>query len=110
GAPLRPLLAAVDVAVSCAHAKSTDAILGAVADTPTRLVLMGSVRRYLAIPDRDGAEIAEAERRFYASGRPGVMLHASMIFGAPHRGHRSPLPRPDAPRPAGLPVRPAAAR
>jgi nucleoside-diphosphate-sugar epimerase len=50
---------------------------------------MGSVRRYLAIPDRDGAEIAEGERLFQASGRPGVMLHASMIFGAPDDGNVS---------------------
>jgi nucleoside-diphosphate-sugar epimerase len=95
---LAPLLAsadpAVDVIVSCAHARFTGAILDALpAQTqhsrPVRLVLMGSVRRYLAIPDRDGSEIAEGERRLYASGRPGVMLHASMIFGAPDDGNVS---------------------
>jgi nucleoside-diphosphate-sugar epimerase len=50
---------------------------------------MGSVRRYLAIPDRDGAEIAAGEAQLLASGRPGVMLHASMIFGAPDDGNVS---------------------
>jgi nucleoside-diphosphate-sugar epimerase len=88
-AALRPRLADAEVVVSCAHAKFTGAILGGVADASARLVLMGSVRRYLAIPDRDGAEIADAERRFYAAGRPGVMLHASMIFGAPDDGNVS---------------------
>jgi nucleoside-diphosphate-sugar epimerase len=79
----------VDVIVSCAHARFTGAILDALPDRPVRLVLMGSVRRYLPIPDRDGSEIAEGERRLYASGRPCVMLHASMIFGAPDDGNVS---------------------
>ena len=79
----------VDVIVSCAHARFTSAILDALPDRPVRLVLMGSVRRYLPIPDRDGSEIAEGERLLYASGRPCVMLHASMIFGAPDDGNVS---------------------
>jgi nucleoside-diphosphate-sugar epimerase len=79
----------VDVIVSCAHARFTGAILDALPDRPVRLVLMGSVRRYLPIPDRDGVEIAEGERLLYASGRPCVMLHASMIFGAPDDGNVS---------------------
>jgi nucleoside-diphosphate-sugar epimerase len=89
GAGLAALLAPAHVIVSCAHARFTGAILAALPPHPVRLVLMGSVRRYLAIPDRDGAEIAEGERLLYASGRPGVMLHASMIFGAPDDGNVS---------------------
>lgn len=79
-------LAGADVVASCAHAKFTDAILDA-APPAARLVLMGSVRRYLTIPDRDGIQIGEAEGRLLGSGRAGVMLHASMIFGAPDDGN-----------------------
>jgi nucleoside-diphosphate-sugar epimerase len=89
GAALAARLAGAHMIVSCAHARFTGAILGATAAQPVRLVLMGSVRRYLPIADRDGGEIAEAERLFLASGRPGVMLHASMIFGAPDDGNVS---------------------
>jgi nucleoside-diphosphate-sugar epimerase len=89
GAGLAALLGAADVVVSCAHARFTGAILAALPSPRVRLVLMGSVRRYLAIPDRDGALIAEGERLFQGSGRPGVMLHASMIFGAPDDGNVS---------------------
>jgi nucleoside-diphosphate-sugar epimerase len=67
-------------------------------------VLMGSVRRYLPIPDRDGAEIAEGERLFQASGQPGVMLHASMIFGAPDDGNVSRILGLLARWPTGLPI------
>jgi nucleoside-diphosphate-sugar epimerase len=88
-AGLGALLASAEVVVSCAHARFTSAILAALPDRRARLVLMGSVRRYLPIPDRDGTEIAEGERRFTASGRPGVMLHASMIFGAADDGNVS---------------------
>ncbi|MBV8169299.1 MAG: NADH-ubiquinone oxidoreductase, partial [Alphaproteobacteria bacterium] len=77
-----------DVVASCAHAKFTGAILQA-APRSARLVLMGSVRRYLAIPDRDGTEIAAGEAQLLASGRAGVMLHASMIFGARDDGNVS---------------------
>jgi nucleoside-diphosphate-sugar epimerase len=90
GALAPPLAAAEpDIIVSCAHARFTGAILAALPERPVRLVLMGSVRRYLAIPDRDGSEIAEGERLLYQSGRPGVMLHASMIFGAADDGNVS---------------------
>jgi nucleoside-diphosphate-sugar epimerase len=101
---LAPLLADADVVVSCAHARFTGAILAALPARPVRLVLMGSVRRYLAIPDRDGAEIAEGERLLLASGRPGVMLHASMIFGAPDDGNVSRVLKTLAQWPRALPI------
>ena len=108
-AALAPLLASADVVVSCAHARYTGALLAAlpappIQDHPVRLVLMGSVRRYLAIYDRDGAEIAEAERALLASGRPGVMLHASMIFGALDDGNVSRVLRTLARWPRWLPI------
>jgi nucleoside-diphosphate-sugar epimerase len=65
---------------------------------------MGSVRRYLAIPDRDGAEIAAGEAALLASGRAGVMLHASMIFGAPDDGNVSRVLGVQRRWPAALPI------
>ncbi len=103
GADLAARLADADVVASCAHAKFTGAILAA-APPAARLVLMGSVRRYLAIPDRDGAEIAAGEAQLLASGRPGVMLHASMIFGARDDGNVSRVLGALRRWPAALPV------
>jgi nucleoside-diphosphate-sugar epimerase len=93
-----------DVLVSCAHARYTGALLQAAPDRATRFVLMGSVRRYLTIEDRDGGEIAEAERLLDASGRPGIMLHASMIFGAPDDGNVTRVLRLLARFPKGWPI------
>lgn len=101
---LAALLAPADVVVSCAHARYTDAILAVTAPAGPRLVLMGSVRRYLRIPDRDGSEIAAAEAALLAAGRRGVMLHASMIYGAPDDGNVSRVLRLLARWPRGLPV------
>lgn len=84
---LAPLLANADAIVACNHAQYTGDLLAALPPRDIPLVLMGSVRRYLPIPDHDGALIAQAEAIFTASGRSGVMLHASMIYGAPADGN-----------------------
>lgn len=101
---LARLLAPAEVVVSCAHARYTDALLSATAPDGPRLVLMGSVRRYLRIPDRDGSEIAAAEAALLAAGRRGVMLHASMIYGAPDDGNISRVLGLLARWPRGLPM------
>ncbi len=80
---LATALADADIVVSCAFAGFTANLLTALPARPVRLVLMGSVRRYLPVFDGDGRTVAEAEALFAASGRAGVMLHASMIFGMP---------------------------
>jgi len=103
-ARLATLLAPAEVVVSCAHARFTGAVLAALPARGPRLVLMGSVRRYLPIPDRDGAEIAAGERAFDASGRPGVMLHASMIFGTADDGNVSRVLRLLSRWPAAMPI------
>lgn len=90
---LAPLLTNADAIVACNHAQYTGDLLAALPARDIPLVLMGSVRRYLTIPDRDGALIAQAEADFQASGRSGVMLHASMIYGAPEDGNVARLRR-----------------
>jgi nucleoside-diphosphate-sugar epimerase len=48
----------------------------------TPLVLMGSTRRFSRWPDAHGNGVRAGEAAFLASGRPGVMLHPTMIYGA----------------------------
>ncbi|CAH2599663.1 NADH-ubiquinone oxidoreductase [Rhodovastum atsumiense] len=67
--------------VSCAHARHTPAILEA-APRPARLVLLGSTRRFTRWPDAHGLGVQAGEAALLASGRDGVMLHPTMIYGA----------------------------
>ncbi len=67
--------------VNTAHARHTEALLAA-APAAARLVLLGSTRRFSRVPDPLADEIAAGEAAFLASGRAGVMLHPTMIYGA----------------------------
>lgn len=67
--------------VSCAHARHTQAIVAATMED-VLLVLLGSTRRYTRWPDSHGLGVMEGERVLIGSGRPGVMLHPTMIYGA----------------------------
>ena len=66
--------------VSCAHARHTAALLRA---SPARIhVLLGSTRMFSRWPDTHGDGVCAGNAAFVASGRPGVMLHPTMIYGA----------------------------
>ncbi len=80
-AALRAALAGADRVVSCAHARFAPAILAAAPPGAT-LVLMGSTRRFSRWPDAHGDGVRAGEAALLASGRPGVMLHPTMIYGA----------------------------
>lgn len=67
--------------VSCAHARHTPAILAA-APVDARLVLLGSTRRFTNWPDAHALGVLAGEAALLASGRHGVMLHPTMIYGA----------------------------
>jgi uncharacterized protein YbjT (DUF2867 family) len=73
--------------VSCASPHHTQAIVNATMPD-TLLVLLGDARRYLHAPDRSGLMAMEGERVLLGSGRPGVMLHPTMIYGL---GKRDPM-------------------
>ena len=45
-------------------------------------MLIGSTRRFTRWPDVHGAGVIAGETAFLASGRDGVMLHPTMIYGA----------------------------
>jgi len=78
---LEAALAGAEIVVSTAHARHAPAILAA-APPRAALVLMGSTRRFSRWPDEHGDGVRAGEAAFLASGRPGVMLHPTMIYGA----------------------------
>ena len=80
-AALRLALADAGAVVSCAHARHAPAVLDA-APAGARFVLLGSTRKFTRWPDAHGDGVIAGARAFAASGRNGVMLHPSMIYGA----------------------------
>lgn len=76
-------LDAVDCVVSLAHARFTEALLTAIPQGCPRIVLTGSTRKFTRLPDPAADAVRKGEAAFLASGRPGVMLHPTMIYGAP---------------------------
>lgn len=82
-ATLGRALAGADAVVSCAHARFTEAVLAALPVSCQRLVLTGSTRRFTTLPDPAADTVRAGEAAFLASGVAGVMLHPSMIYGAP---------------------------
>ncbi|WPB87375.1 NAD(P)H-binding protein [Sediminicoccus rosea] len=80
-AALAAALAGAGTIISCAHARHIPAILAA-APPDARFVFMGSTRRHSRWPDDHGNGVRAGEAAFLASGRPGVLLHPTMIYGA----------------------------
>jgi nucleoside-diphosphate-sugar epimerase len=78
---LKRALAGADRIASTAHARWTPALLAA-AEPGATFVLMGSTRRFSRWPDDHGDGVRAGEAAFLAAGRPGVMLHPTMIYGA----------------------------
>ncbi len=81
GAGLNDALADAELVVSCAHARHIPTILAA-APTASRFVFLGSTRKFTRWPDAHGDGVLAGETAFHASGRPGVLLHPTMIYGA----------------------------
>jgi uncharacterized protein YbjT (DUF2867 family) len=67
--------------VSCAHAQYTARVIAA-APEGARLVLLGSTRKFTRWPDPHGNGVLAGEAALLGSGRAGVMLHPTMIYGA----------------------------
>jgi nucleoside-diphosphate-sugar epimerase len=81
GFALRRALAGATRIVSTAHARTTEWLLEHAPDG-ARLVLLGSTRRFSRWLDAHGAGVLRGESALLASGRAGVMLHPTMIYGA----------------------------
>ena len=67
--------------VCCAHASHAAAVIAA-APPQARLVLLGSTRKFTRWPDTHGNGVLAGEAALLSSGRSGVMLHPTMIYGA----------------------------
>jgi uncharacterized protein YbjT (DUF2867 family) len=80
-AALLAALGGAEAVVSCAHARHAPAILAA-APEAGKFVFLGSTRRFSRWPDDHGNGVRAGEAAFLASGRRGVMLHPTMIYGA----------------------------
>ena len=78
---LETALGDAEAVVSCAHARHAPAVLAA-AGNATRFVFLGSTRKFTRWPDAHGDGVLAGEAAFLASGRAGVMLHPTMIYGA----------------------------
>ena len=80
-AALAAVLADATRIASAAHARHAAAIIAA-APVQARLVLMGSTRRFTRWPDEHGGGVIAGEAALLGSGRAGVILHPTMIYGA----------------------------
>jgi uncharacterized protein YbjT (DUF2867 family) len=78
---LTAALADAERVASCAHARHIPAILTA-APTSARFVFLGSTRKFTSWPDSHGDGVLAGEAALLASGRSGVLLHPTMIYGA----------------------------
>ncbi|NPD68414.1 NAD(P)H-binding protein [Lichenicola cladoniae] len=81
GPALAVALAGAGRVVSTAHARHAGAILAA-GPADAGFVFLGSTRKFTRWPDEHGNGVLAGERAFQASGRRGVMLHPTMIYGA----------------------------
>ncbi len=78
-ASLRRALSDARQVVSTVHARHSAQVMQAA--PAARLVLLGSTRRFSRVADAHGSGVLEGERALLASGRHGVMLHPTMIYG-----------------------------
>ncbi|WP_438381328.1 NAD(P)H-binding protein [Asaia sp. BMEF1] len=67
--------------VSTAHARFIPAILSASPDTAC-LIALGSTRKFTRWPDAHGNGVLTGENALLTSGRRGMILHPTMIYGA----------------------------
>lgn len=65
----------------CAHACFAPAVLAALPDRIERIVITGSTRRFTRFMDTAANEVIAAEAALAASGRPGIVIHPTMICG-----------------------------
>jgi len=80
-AALRDALEGTGRVVNAAHARHAAAILGA-APPGVPVILLGSTRRFSRWRDDHGDGVRAGEAALLASGRPGAILHPTMIYGA----------------------------
>ncbi|WP_306309437.1 SDR family oxidoreductase [Acetobacter oeni] len=78
---LKAALTDAAIVVCTAHARNIPAILNA-APPEARIVALGSTRKFTRWPDAHGNGVLQGEQALLTSGRNGVILHPTMIYGA----------------------------
>ncbi|NHO32782.1 SDR family oxidoreductase [Acetobacter fallax] len=78
---LRLALLDASVVVCTAHARNIPAVLAA-APAQARIVALGSTRKFTRWPDAHGNGVLAGGLALLTSGRNGVILHPTMIYGA----------------------------
>nr|WP_321984181.1 NAD(P)H-binding protein [uncultured Lichenicoccus sp.] len=78
---LRPALSDATHIVCTAHARNAGRVIEA-ASASAQLVFLGSTRKFTRWPDPHGNGVLAGERALLQSGRRGIMLHPTMIYGA----------------------------
>ncbi|KDE19856.1 NADH-ubiquinone oxidoreductase [Acetobacter aceti 1023] len=78
---LKPVLEDATRIVCTAHARNIPALLAA-APPAAKLVCLGSTRKFTHWPDAHGNGVLLGEKALMASGRDGIILHPTMIYGA----------------------------
>lgn len=68
-----------EVVINTAHARHLPAILAA---TKAPVVALGSTRKFTHWPDNHGRGVLTGEAALKADGRPSIILHPTMIYGA----------------------------
>ena len=81
GGGMAEALRDAEVVVCCAHARHIPAVLRA-APAGARFVFLGSTRKFTRWPDAHGEGVKAGEAAFLGSGRGGMLLHPTMIYGA----------------------------
>ena len=81
-AHLRDALRRCHARSSVAPTRATPRAVLAAAPPDARFVFLGSTRKFTRWPDAHGNGVLAGEAAFLASGRSGVMLHPTMIYGA----------------------------
>ncbi|HUN45225.1 MAG TPA: NADH-ubiquinone oxidoreductase [Stellaceae bacterium] len=79
---LAAVLADASRVVVCAHARFAPTVLAALPGRLERIVFTGSARRFTRFPDAAAEQVIAAEAALARSGRPGVVIHPTMICGA----------------------------
>jgi uncharacterized protein YbjT (DUF2867 family) len=80
-AALKAALSDATRVVCTAHARNAAAVVAA-APPVTQFVFLGSTRKFTRWPDAHASGVLAGETAFLAAGRPGAMLHPTMIYGA----------------------------
>lgn len=67
--------------VCTAHARNIPALIAA-APITAKLICLGSTRKFTRWPDAHGQGVLRGEKALMESGRTGIILHPTMIYGA----------------------------